>query len=265
MKRNPTHSGALQQRNGITKTPKTLRLLLLISIVLIASCKKDKTPAGNKYTYENSRIKQLNRNGVKYKEYFYNDKNQLTSSKDHSNSKNTVYEYNADGIVKKLTITDPTNQPNISDYSYNNEVLQFYTDGGGNKHVYTYTNNKLTKIDFKTPGGVLLSTITYEYSLSNGNPKVVQTSKNPDGSIISTYILIYSPDITDPDPLNLPGIPVLSNFVLQSFENADNLSIKSHIKYTIDSNGKIASYTETYSNNSPEENDTYTYIYEAKQ
>ncbi|MGB4775175.1 MAG: hypothetical protein WBP45_08385 [Daejeonella sp.] len=235
------------------------------------SCKKDKTNTPTKYTYENSRIKQLNIDGVKDTEYFYNNKNQLTSIKTYKTYDNlsitsyTEYEYNGDGTIKKHTTKKPDDLNYIAntEYSYKNGLLDVITNDKNavNKIFYTYANNKLNQRRGENSAGVEIYTSSYDYSLSDGNPKVIE-NQNQNGSV-NTYTTIYSPNVIDPDPLKLPGLPSLSNFVLKSREISYDSPLNTFtISYITDPNGKITSYTKTYKNGSITK---YTYVYEAKQ
>ncbi len=263
---------------------------MLLSVILFAgSCKKkdkDTTPVV-KNTYANSRVKQVDKNGNKYLEFTYDNKNKLTSQKVYNTNANpgTIavstkdYQYDTNGKLTKETFIN-VSIPNfkfIIDYTYDNGILKSYKKSLLNTTdplnivtieatslFYTYNaDNRVSQEVIKDVALVVQYTYTYTYTTAlNGHPQVNIVFQVP-GQPASTTTNTYYPNIINPDPLaNLPGIPVASSFLIESQTIVPGNNNYKAV-YTSDADGKVMTYATTYANVS--NNVTYAYIYEPKQ
>lgn len=235
------------------------------------SSKTEPVPA-QKDPYANMRIKQLNKNGKKHTEFFYDKANKLISFRDPDRS--ASYKYDESGKLISDIYSPPSNTAkkegdklieNEAKYSYNHGILTSYTLLPDQKVYYTYKEGQISQITHKDVYGLLIYWTSYKYSTLNGELKVIMKVVSLDPNVVNKTITeIYSAKLRDPDPLKLPGIPVVSPFVIKSSEDSKYPGYSYTIDYVTDADGKIISYTKTYPNK-PEESATYTYIYEPKQ
>ncbi len=269
------------------------KLLLICITALLAlefqSCKKSKVDEPVpviKYTYANSRIKQLNIDGHKSTEFiydvttkkltsaiFYDTDPQTNITAEYSSSN---FEYNTNGKLAKRTINSVANQnvKNIHVYSYSNDILQSFTYSTlntstqalilNNSYEYAYDQTgRISTITFKDGNGLVTLISSYQYTTANGNPQVTIHYEPVTGPPYDATSIYYA-NIIDPDPLNnLPGLPVNSPFMLKDEQVSSNLNYNYQVAYETDPEGKIKSYTETYPNPTPY-SAIYTYIYELK-
>ncbi len=243
-------------------------------------------------TYVNSRIKELHKNGLENMRFVYDNTNRLIQSKIIGLQFNpnigqdvyavthfTDYIYDANGKVIKASTTDraakfgdpDSDLKSVEDYTYSNGLLQSFTSSTldvsnpanpvttlNSSYTLNYQNAQVSQSIIKNEkqNKVTLTT-SYLYTTVNGDPQV-STHNIPDiGSAYDSNYIYYA-NINDPDPLILPGSPNNSVFVLKAFQfNGDPIYT---ITYVIDSDGKIVSYSQVYSDHT----DVYTYIYEPK-
>jgi hypothetical protein len=107
----------------------TFAIMVIVTLVTI-SCRKKDNPAipTVKYTYTNSRLKEIDKSGAKIQEFIYDDKNKLLTYKMYNQNANpgTIvvssadYEYDAnDKLIKKTWVNSSnSNIKAITDYIY---------------------------------------------------------------------------------------------------------------------------------------------------
>lgn len=257
---------------------KALLMLSVISMLIVASCKKE-TPKEDE-TKETCQMtsatvkSSYNGNQSSYTDsHTYDEKGRITKVKD-TYGYETNYSYSNTQIIEESPLHDGSYSKSIYQLDASGKIVSAamqYTYNGNNeiyslKYFYN-SDGYLSETQDTYDSGPNAYTTFYKYNYTNGNlTSNVRTSNNPNSSGPKTIVIAYTNDLAPSSFFynydeDMPNTGILKAYFGKTSKNLiSTIGLYQSYTYQKNAEGNVSQMIETSSSST----DTYGYTYNCK-